>query len=395
MNYTFSNRIASLQPSVIREIFKFAADKSVISLAAGSPAGETLPAQQILSLADSILTENPGLALQYGTTEGLPALRVAIKERMKAANNIGRDFDDIIITSGAQQVMDLAVKCLCNEDDTIICEAPSFIGSLNTFRAYRANLVGVSVDDDGINIEELENALKTNKNVRFIYTIPTFQNPSGITMSLEKRKAVYELANQYGVLILEDNPYSDLRTEGKALPCIKSFDENGIVIYAGTFSKILSPGLRVGYTIAPAQIISKMTVGKQTSDVHTPMLNQMLVEGWLKSTDLDAHISGLRAVYERKLNLMCDCLEKNAADFLTFKKPEGGMFVWCKLNEGIDMPKFCLDAVKGKVAVVPGSAFMVDESEKTQFIRLNFSTPSDENIVVGIERLCKIAEAKK
>ncbi|MFI3206983.1 MAG: PLP-dependent aminotransferase family protein, partial [Clostridia bacterium] len=260
MNYTFSDRVQSLKPSAIREIFKYAADPSYISLSAGNPAPEAFPKQAVEEISANLLKENPILALQYSFTEGYPALRQTLSKYMKDKHDVGNENDDIIITSGAQQITDLLSKSILNEGDVVICEGPSFIGCLNTFRSYNAKLKGVPLESDGINVELLEEALKTEKKVKLIYVIPNFQNPSGITMSLEKRKRVYELAKQYNVLILEDNPYGDLRYAGEAIPCIKSFDTDGIVIYAGSFSKVISPGMRVGYAIGAKEVLAKMTV---------------------------------------------------------------------------------------------------------------------------------------
>ena len=226
MEYTFSDRVSNLKPSAIREIFKYAADPEVVSLSAGNPSPDAFPAKKIAEISAKVLAENPISVLQYSVSEGYTPLRRHLTEYMKKEHNIGREGDDILITTGAQQVMDLCSKALVNEGDVVICEAPSFIGSLNTFRSYNAKLVGVPVEPDGMSITALEQALKDNKNAKFIYTIPNFQNPSGVTMSLEKRKAVYELAKKYGILILEDNPYGDLRYSGEFIPNIKSFDED-------------------------------------------------------------------------------------------------------------------------------------------------------------------------
>lgn len=392
MNYTFSDRISSLKPSAIREILKATSDPSVIPFAAGNPDAAAFPIDEVREISKRIFDEMPVLALQYGITEGYTPLRQRIKEYMKQTKNIGRDFDDIIITSGATQIMDLTTKVFCNFGDTVICETPSFIGSLNCFRSYGCKLKGVPVEADGINVEILEEKLKTSENVKFIYTIPNFQNPSGATMSLEKRKRVYELAKKYGVLILEDNPYGDLRVAGEDVPNIKSFDEDGIVIYAGSFSKVLAPGIRAGYVIAPAEIISKMTVGKQAADTHSTMFTQILVDEWMKSTDLNEHINKIRQIYRRKLNLMCDLIDEYWGGFVKYVRPEGGLFVWCELPESVNMLEFAAKCVENKVAVVPGNAFTVEPEETTNCIRLNFSTPSDEKIVEGMEILKKVKE---
>ena len=392
MKYVFSDRISALKPSAIREILKVTSGGNVIPFAAGNPAPEVFPADVIENIASKILRQQPVTALQYGVTEGYLPLRERISEDLKARFNIGREFDEIIITAGAQQVVDLAAMVFLNEGDTDICESPSFIGSLNCFRSYNACLKGIPVESDGMDIELLEKALETEKKVMMIYTIPNFQNPSGYTMSLEKRKALYELALKHNVIILEDNPYGELRYTGEDLPSIKSFDDEGIVIYAGSFSKVLSPGLRVGYSVSPAEITAKMTVGKQASDVHSPMICQMIVDRWLAECDTAEHIGFIRSVYSRKLNLMCDCLDSEISGFISYVRPLGGLFIWCELDRNINMLDFCKAAAAENVAVVPGTAFMASESDRTNCFRLNFSTPTDEQIVEGVKILKKVCE---
>ena len=308
MDYQFSDRVLALKPSIIREILKNSSDPSVIPFSAGNPAPEAFPAKEIAEISQAILSETPIAALQYSITEGYTPLRETISAYMKSHHQIGREFDDIIVTSGAQQVMNLASKVLCNEEDVIICEAPSFIGSLNTFRSIKTRLRGISMEEDGMNMQELEQALKEEPNARMIYTIPNFQNPSGITMSLEKRKKMYQLAKQYGAIILEDNPYGDLRVSGTHVPAIKSFDEDGIVIYAGSFSKVISPGMRVGFTIAPKPIVQKMVVCKQADDVHTNILAQMICNMLMTDYDYDGHLEKLRAIYRKRTQLMLNLI---------------------------------------------------------------------------------------
>ena len=393
MEYSFSDRVQALKPSAIREIFKYAADPEVVSLSAGNPSPEAFPIEEIKEISSRLLEENPIGVLQYSVTEGYPQLRETLKEYMKSHHNVGRDFDDILITTGAQQIMDLATKSLVNEGDVVITEAPSFIGSLNTFRSYNAKLVGVKIDDDGMNMEELEKALQTHKNARFIYTIPNFQNPSGITMSLEKRKKMYELAKKYNVLILEDNPYGDLRYSGEYIPCIKSFDDEGIVLYAGSMSKVISPGIRVAYVIAPKPIFQKMVVCKQGNDVHTNIWSQMVCNELMTKYDFDAHLEKLRNLYRKKAQFMMDLMDKYLVPMgITYAKITGGLFTMCTLPDYVDMQEFCKDAIKNKVCVVPGNAFLTDESEECHTLRVNFSTPTDEQLEKGIKLLAKTAE---
>lgn len=393
MEYSFSDRVQALKPSAIREIFKYAADPEVVSLSAGNPSPEAFPIEEIKEISSRLLEENPIGVLQYSVTEGYPQLRETLKEYMKSHHNVGRDFDDILITTGAQQIMDLATKSLVNEGDVVITEAPSFIGSLNTFRSYNAKLVGVKIDDDGMNMEELEKALQTHKNARFIYTIPNFQNPSGITMSLEKRKKMYELAKKYNVLILEDNPYGDLRYSGEYIPCIKSFDDEGIVLYAGSMSKVISPGIRVAYVIAPKPIFQKMVVCKQGNDVHTNIWSQMVCNELMTKYDFDAHLEKLRNLYRKKAQFMMDLMDKYLVPMgITYAKITGGLFTMCTLPDYVDMQEFCKDAIKNKVCVVPGNAFLTDESEECHTFRVNFSAPTDEQLEKGIKLLAKTAE---
>lgn len=385
MVYFISDKMNSLKPSAIREIFKYAGDPAVISLAAGSPAPEALPVERIRRIMAEVLEEHPDAALQYSQSEGYPPFREAVRDYLDKSYGIVRDFDRILITSGAQQCMDLVTKVLCNEGDAILCEDPSFIGSLNCFRSYGANLVGIPLKEDGISLEGLERALKATERVRFVYLIPNFQNPTGITMSLEKRKAVYELARRYDTFILEDNPYGDLRFAGDPLPPIKSFDEEGRVFYAGTFSKILSPGVRAGYLVAPEGFFGKLVVAKQCTDVHTSMLAQLLCHRFLTGTDIPAHLEETSGIYARKCGLMLSELERSFPKTVTWTKPQGGLFIWVTLPGGIDSAAFATRLVQEKkVCVVPGTAFCAVADAPSSAVRLNFSTPTDENIAHGI-----------
>lgn len=392
MEYVFSDRVSSLKPSAIREIFKYAADPEVISLSAGNPSPEAFPAKEIAAISADILKKNPIAALQYSVTEGYTPLRNRLKTYMKSKYGIGTDDDSILITSGAQQIMDLSSKSLINEHDVVICEAPSFIGSLNTFRSYNCRLRGVPVESDGMNIEQLEQALKEEKNVKFIYTIPNFQNPSGVTMSLEKRKAVYELAKKYGVLIIEDNPYGDLRYVGDDIPAIKSFDTEGIVIYAGSFSKTIAPGLRVAFTVAPTPIFQKMVVCKQGQDVHTNIWSQIVVDEFMDRYDYEAHLDRLRRIYSKKASYMTHLIDQYLPPQVTYNKIEGGLFTVCTLPESVDMQAFCKELINRKVCVVPGNAFLSDESQPCSNFRINFTTPTDEQLCKGIKIMGELAK---
>lgn len=387
----FSYRISGVQPSAIREILKSTADPNVISFAAGNPAPEAFPVEDIRRISNEIFTEEPIAALQYSITEGYPKLRQWLKEDMKKKGNFDESDQDLIITSGAQQAIETCAKIFCNEGDAIICESPSFIGSLNAFRSYSAKLVGVEMDNDGMIPEKLEAALKANPRTAFIYTIPNFQNPMGVTLSLERRKQILELAYKYNVLIVEDNPYGELRFAGVDVPSIKSLDTKGNVIYAGSFSKVLSPGLRVGYMIASKNIIGKATVALQTSTVHTNIWAQMLAYRFVTEVNFEEHLEKLREIYKNKSRLMLNSLNFAMPRSINFTEPEGGLFLWGTLPCG-DMQKFCKAAIAEKVAVVPGSAFLVDESQPCLGFRLNYSTPTDEQIEKGVEILAKVAK---
>lgn len=387
----FSYRIAGVQPSAIREILKSTADPEVISFAAGNPAPEAFPVEEIRRISGDILREEPIAALQYSITEGYPKLRGWLKEDMAKKGCFNENDEDLIITSGAQQAIETCAKIFCNEGETIICEKNSFIGSLNAFRSYNAKLVGVETDNDGMLPESLEKALKENPRTAFIYIIPNFQNPMGITTSLERRKAILELAYKYNVLIVEDNPYGELRFAGIDIPNIKSMDTKGHVIYAGSFSKVLSPGLRVGYMIATKNIVSKATVALQTSTVHTNIWAQMVAYRFVTEVDFDKHLENLREIYKRKCALMLNSLKFSMPMSIGFTEPEGGLFIWGTLPCG-DVNAFCKAAIAEKVAIVPGNAFLMNEKDVSYSFRLNYSTPTDEQIEKGVEILAKVAK---
>lgn len=392
MDYRFSQKVSHLQASAIREILKFTVDPEVISFAAGNPAPEAFPTQLLTKLSAEIFEQDPILALQYSVSEGYTPLRELLKKELEKKGEFVPERDDLIITSGAQQANELAAKVLCDEGDVLVAEAPSFIGSLNAFKSYNVDLKGVTLKEDGMDLEELEGVLK-NGGVKLIYVIPNFQNPTGRTTSLEKRKGLYELAKKYGAIILEDNPYGDLRISGENIPSIKSMDKDGIVMYSRTFSKVLAPGIRVGYISAPKEIVSKMIVCKQVSDVHSNIWAQVLAYKFMNTVNFEEHIKGLQAIYRKKCGLMIEQMKKNFSSKIVYEVPQGGLFIWCTLPDGCDMPAFCKKAVSEyKVAVVPGNAFMIQESDKTSSFRLNFSTPTDEQIIRGCEFLGKLSK---
>lgn len=391
MSDMLSKKFQNLKPSATREILKATSQPGMIAFAGGSPAVEAFPCEEVQKISAQILNENPISALVYGVSEGYEPLRKTVKSWLEKREHIVSDSDSVIITSGGTQVMDLATRILADEGDTVICEEPSFVGSLNCFKSHGCKLVGVPIDDDGMNIEALKKAVSENPNAKFIYTIPNFQNPGGTTLSFVKRKAMYEIAKENNLVIVEDNPYGNLRVDGEDVPSIKSFDTEGIVIYAGSFSKILAPGIRVAYAVVPNSMAPAFTIGKQVSDVHTGVLNQMIVSKWFDEYDVDAHIKEIGKIYKRKLDLMCKCLDDYCNDFITYVKPEGGLFIWAELNEKIDMIDYVGKLVERKVAVVPGTAFMIDDEKPCHHIRLNFSTPNDDDIIKGVKIMSEVA----
>lgn len=392
MEYTkyMADRVKNMKGSAIREMFKRMADPEIISLAGGNPAAELFPSDELSKIAGKILMTSPTLALQYGTTDGYPKMIECARKRAAKVNSVGEN-DSILIMTGANQGIDLTAKAILNKCDKIIVESPSFIGSLNAFRSYESQLVGVKVEDDGMSMDELEEALKNNNDVKMIYTIPTFQNPTGTTMTLEKRKRMLELASKYDVLILEDNPYGDLRFSGEDVPTIKSLDTEGRVIYAGSFSKILSPGMRLGYIVAPTPLAEKIEVLKQVNDVHTPMLTQLMCVEFMKKYDIDKYIEKNRELYGRKCKAMVDSMEmyfpKGKVKWVV---PEGGIFLWCECPGITDIASVVDKCLEKKVAIVPGSNFATDIFAPSNMFRLNYSSATIENIREGVKRLGEV-----
>lgn len=393
MEYRISEKMQALKPSAIREIFKALTDPTIISLAAGNPSPESFPVEDLARISSEIFSDSSTAALQYSVTEGYPPLREDVKARLASRFGIGRDFDMTIITSGGQQGIELLCKTMCDEGDTVIVEEPSFIGALNAFRSNGAKLVGIPMEDDGVDIGKLEDAMKNNPRAKILYLIPTFQNPSGTCMSLEKRKKVYDLAKKYNIIILEDNPYGELRFAGEEIPTIKSFDKDGYVVYSGSYSKVLSAGMRIGFICGPEAIVQKMVVAKQVEDVHTNIFFQMLCHRYIAECDMDKHVADIRKLYKHKCDLMLSELDKKMPKCVRYTRPEGGLFLWCTLPDNISQPDFVKAAMAKKVAVVPGQTFNSDPNSPSQSFRLNYSTPSDEQIVEGIDRLAETVKS--
>ena len=390
MEYQFAKRMSNVKASAIREILKATSDPKMISFAGGNPSAEAFPVKEIEKISADILTNEPISVLQYGITEGDQELIQAATHFFNRHEQVMKADDQMIITSGSQQIMEFVAKILCNEGDVVICENPSFLGALNAFKSLGAVLRGIEYKNGQLDLDSLKQALQMEPKPKFMYLIPNFQNPTGMTMSLEVRKEILKLAKDNGVLILEDNPYGDLRFEGEAIPSIKSLDEDGLVIYAASLSKIIAPGMRVACCIAPKAIIQKMTVAKQASDVHSNLWAQKVMARYLQNYDMDAHIERIRMIYKQKCHLMLDEMKKHFHPDVQYTIPTGGMFIWVTLPESVDMLTFVKKALEKNVAVVPGNAFLDDDTKECHSFRMNYSTPTNEKIKEGVKVLGEI-----
>lgn len=375
--------------SMIREILKLCNDPNMISFGGGNPSSDSFPVAEIKDIAQKGLTDLPIQMLQYGVSDGYAPFCQTLRTNL-TAKGMSLENDHIMVVSGSQQSADLTAKILLNEGDEVICETPSFVGCLNAFRSYGAKLIGVPMESDGMNIELLEKALKENKNIRLIYTIPSFQNPTGFTTSLEKREAIYRLAQQYDVLIFEDNPYGELRFSGKDVPTIKSMDNDGRVIYAGSFSKVMAPAFRIGFMAFNTGLQQKMVVAKQCTDVHTTVLFQYICNEYMNEYDFDGHILRIKEIYRKKADLMLSEMEIHFHKDVTFLRPDGGLFVMAFLPEGLDATPFVKEGIARGVATVPSAAFSVNSTDACNGFRINFSAPSDEDIKKGVKILGKL-----
>ena len=383
MNYQISENMQKVKGSAIREIFKIIAKPDIISFAGGIPDPKLFPKEKIAEISSEIFLKNSDECFKYGITEGYAPLIEKVNARL-ANRGTYKDDNQTIITAGGNQGLDLAARAILNTGDSVIVEEPSFIGVLNSLRTFGANLIGVPVLSDGMDIDKVEKILSENNNVKVLYTIPTFQNPSGITMPTENRERLIEICKKHNVVIFEDNPYGELRYSGENVPTIKSLDKDNVVMYFGSFSKILSPGMRVGFVHGMPEIIGKMIVAKQVCDVHTGMINQMIVNKWLETCDVDRHIKECCKVYKHKCDLMLSEMDKKFPKSVKFTRPDGGIFIWCTMPEGCDANEAVKICVDKKVAFIPGPTFMTDINKKSNCFRLNFSTMPDEKIIEGI-----------
>ena len=388
MTLNYAKRMDNIKASEIRELLKLTQRPEVISFAGGLPAPELFPVEELKKVTAKVLEENGTAAIQYGPTEGYGPLREQIAKRMEKVH-VNITPDDILVTSGSQQGLDFAAKIFINPGDIIICESPSYLGAINAFKAYEPKFVEIDTDDEGMIMEDLEEALKNNDNVRFIYVIPDFQNPSGKTWSVERRKKLVELANKYNVAILEDNPYGELRFEGEILPAVKHYDTEGRVIFLGTFSKIFCPGLRLGWVVADGEVLNKFVMVKQGADLQSSTISQMEVAKFLETYDIEEHIEKIKVVYKKRRDLMMKTMEEEFPEEVTFTYPEGGLFTWVVLPEHMNAREIAVKALEENVAFVPGGSFFPNGGHENTF-RMNYSNMDEERIVEGVKRLGKV-----
>lgn len=388
MHNKYAKRTHLLKPSEMRLILGSSERPELISFAGGLPAPELFPIEELKEASAAVLTENGSASLQYSATEGYIPLRKAIMKRMEAVG-IQTDLQQVMITSGSQQAIDLTGRVFLDEGDTVICESPTYLAAINAFNVYNANIVDVEMDEDGMKMDALEKRLQENPQAKFIYTIPDFQNPSGRTLKLERRKRMIELANQYDVLILEDNPYGAIRFSGTSIPPIKHFDIEGRVIFLSTFSKIFAPGLRLGWICAEEEIIEKYIAFKESADMHSDGLAQRITAKYMEMYVLDDHIEKIKAVYKERCATMLDCVDKYFPKNISCNKPDGGLFIWIELPDSANAGDIALKCLENNVAFVPGAAFYARGARKNT-MRLNFSNSTPEQIVEGMKRIGEV-----
>lgn len=386
---SFASRFDHVTGSAIREIFKVLTRPNMISFAGGSPSAEALPDGECAELARQVLLDDGKRILQYGATEGYPPFVESLISYLKEHYGFEAQPSNVLPTTGSTSCMDLLCKAFLNPGDTVLVESPTFLGNMQTLRLYEANLVSIPSDEDGVLIDALEEAA-SKYHPKLFYVIPCFQNPSGRTLSLEHRRKIAELAAKYHFLVMEDDPYRDLRYAGETLPTIKSFDREGYVVYCGSFSKIISPGLRLGYLYGQEDIVRKCAIGKQGTDLHTSNLTQAVVDAFLRRGLLEPHIQAILPGYRDKLNAMADELERFPAG-TKFSRPEGGLFLFAELPEPLNATELFQQAVERGVAYVPGS-FFYPEGGHPNTLRLNFSNSTMEQIHQGMSILRKLFE---
>ena len=385
----YADRMNCLKASDIRELLALTAKPEIISFAGGLPAPELFPVENVQAAYDAVLQEQGRVALQYGQTEGWLPLRQHIADRMKEKNSIVTSPDNITVTAGSQQGLDFCGKMMLNPGDVVVMESPSYLGAINAFNAYQPNYVEIPTDGQGMIMEELDRVLATTENVKLIYVIPDFQNPSGRTWPLERRKQFMEIINKYGVLAIEDNPYGDLRFKGEYLPALKSMDTEGNIIYMGTFSKILAPGCRLGWLCAEEEIINKLNLIAQAAVLQTPTITMMAVSKYLDMFDINEHVEKIKATYKHRCELMIKTMQETFPAEAKFTDPDGGLFTWVELPSYVNTRELAVKALAKNVAFVPGDGFFPNGGNFS-CMRLNYSCMPDDRIVEGIRRLAEV-----
>lgn len=389
----FSQRMETMKSSAIRDLLHYATLPGMIYLAGGLPAPESFPVEVFRAACNTVLDEVGAQALQYGTTEGYKPLRQFLAERMRNLKGIAAGSDNLLLTSGSQQALEMIGKLFIDYGDIVVLESPSYLGAIQAFDLYAPRYVTVPMDEQGIIIGELERILQI-VTPKFVYTVPTFQNPSGRTMSVERRKQLIALAEHYDLVIVEDDPYGELRYTGEPVPPIKAFDTTGRVIYLGTFSKILSPGIRLAWVVATEEYIRKLALIKQATDLCTSTFIQYAAYEYCRSGIMEEHIEKIRAMYRVRMEAMLNALDRYfPKEGVSWTHPEGGMFLWVTLPEAIDVEDMLKEAVANRVAFVPGTSFYVDGRPHST-MRLNFSNATPEMIEEGIRRLAEIARRR-
>ena len=388
----YAKRMEQLTNSDIGDLLKLIARPDIISFAGGLPAAELFPVDQLRQACDAVMEEMGKVACQYSSTEGFPALREKIAERMKAKNNIETDADHILITSGSQQGLDFAGRVFLDKGDVVLMESPSYLGAINAFKGCEPTFLEVPTDDGGMNVEALEKILSTTENVKMIYVIPDFQNPTGRTWTLERRQKFMEVVNRYEIPVIEDNPYGELRFENDTLPALKSMDPKGLVVYLGTFSKILVPGYRLGWVCASDEILSMFNFIKQGADLQTQTVTQLEVNQFMEMFDLDEHVDVIRETYRHRRDVMMEAMETYFPKEVKFTHPDGGLFTWVELPDYINSRDMAVQCLEKKVAYVPGDSFFPNGGKYNCF-RMNYSGMPDDKIVAGIQAIAEVIRA--
>lgn len=391
MQLQFAKRMSYIKASEIREILKVTEQEDVISFAGGLPAPELFPIDEINKVTQIVLKEAGTKALQYTTTEGYAPLREWIAKRMNEGLGTTFDKDNILITHGSQQGLDLSGKVFLDEGDIVLCESPTYLAAISAFKAYGCGFVEIPTDKDGMRMDVLEDVLNKTKNIKLIYVIPTFQNPTGKTWSLERRKKLAELSSKYSIVVVEDNPYGELRFEGEHLPSIKSFDKVGNVLCTGSFSKIFCPGFRIAWIAGDKEIIRKYVLVKQGTDLQCNTIAQMTIAEYLKRYDIDKHIKKIVEVYKKRRDIAIECIERYFPDNIKFTRPKGGLFTWIELPEGISARKVLEKCLDRKIAFVPGGSFFPIENRENT-LRINYSNMPEDKIEEGLKIMGEVVK---